>query len=130
MSQPVLPPEGPSGDHAAQVSSLVARTMATFSGRGPVKVRTVIGAHDVHVVLENVLTKVESNLVTAGYSDQVLGSRAAVQDALEPGLVAGVQAIVGREVIAFLSSNHLSPDISIESFVLGQPVDGAINPAS
>jgi hypothetical protein len=33
-------------------------------------------------------------------------------------LVAGVEMITGRTVIAFLSDNHLEPDVAIESFVL------------
>lgn len=33
-------------------------------------------------------------------------------------LIAGVQKLTGRKVIAFLSADHLEPDIAIESFVL------------
>jgi hypothetical protein len=40
-------------------------------------------------------------------------------------LTAGVEKITGRRVIAFLSANHLDPDIAIESFMLAPPGDGA-----
>jgi len=37
-------------------------------------------------------------------------------------LIAGIEQIVGRNVRAFLSVNHLDPDIAIETFVLdGRP---------
>jgi hypothetical protein len=39
-------------------------------------------------------------------------------------LTKGVQEITGRRVVAFLSANHLDPDIAIESFMLA-PTDGA-----
>lgn len=35
--------------------------------------------------------------------------------------VAGVEGIVGPKVIAFLTDNHIEPDIAIESFVLESP---------
>jgi hypothetical protein len=38
-----------------------------------------------------------------------------------PALVASVEEITGRKVVAFLSDNHITPDYAIESFVL-EPV--------
>ena len=33
-------------------------------------------------------------------------------------MIAGVQEILGREIEAFLSGNHLDPDVAVETFVL------------
>ena len=44
--------------------------------------------------------------------------RKAYQDTMGHELVAGVEEITGRKVIAFLSDNHIDPDIAVESFVL------------
>jgi uncharacterized protein YbcI len=44
--------------------------------------------------------------------------RKAYQDTMRDDLVTGVEEITGRTVIAFLSDNHIDPDIAIESFVL------------
>ncbi len=33
-----------------------------------------------------------------------------------------IEEITGREVIAFLSANHLDPDVAIESFMLAPAV--------
>lgn len=44
--------------------------------------------------------------------------RRAYQEMMRSELIAGVQKLTGRKVIAFLSADHLEPDIAIESFVL------------
>jgi uncharacterized protein YbcI len=44
--------------------------------------------------------------------------RKAYQDTMGPELTAGIQKITGREVMAFLSDNHIDPDIAVETFVL------------
>jgi uncharacterized protein YbcI len=44
--------------------------------------------------------------------------RKAYQNAMRDDLVAGVEEITGRKVVAFLSDNHMNPDIAVESFVL------------
>ncbi len=33
-------------------------------------------------------------------------------------LIAGIEEILGRTVLAFLSADHIDPDIAIETFVL------------
>jgi uncharacterized protein YbcI len=43
-------------------------------------------------------------------------------------LVGLVEEITGRTVIAFLSDNHLDPDIAVESFVLGDQHDDGSGP--
>src|SRR5689334_14981546 len=37
---------------------------------------------------------------------------------MRPELVAGVEALTGRRVIAFMSDNHVDPDVAVETFVL------------
>jgi hypothetical protein len=40
-------------------------------------------------------------------------------------LTAGIEQILQRKVIAFLSANHIEPDIAIESFILAPSGQGA-----
>ena len=49
---------------------------------------------------------------------QVMEMRYAFQLAMERTLVAGVEEILGREVLAFMSANHVNPDMAVETFVL------------
>jgi hypothetical protein len=41
---------------------------------------------------------------------------------MRPELIAGVEQVVRREVIAFMSANHVDPDMAVEFFVLGDPL--------
>lgn len=44
--------------------------------------------------------------------------RQAYQQTMGPELREGVEKLTGRKVIAFLSANHLDPDVAVESFLL------------
>jgi hypothetical protein len=48
----------------------------------------------------------------------VLAIRRTYQESMRPELVAMVERLSGRKVSAFMSSNHVNPDVAIESFVL------------
>jgi uncharacterized protein YbcI len=43
-------------------------------------------------------------------------------------LRAGVEALTGRRVVAFMSANHVEPDLAAEIFVLGDPLPEADGP--
>ena len=43
---------------------------------------------------------------------------------MRDNLTDGIEEITGRHVIAFLSANHVDPDIAIESFVLAPRDNG------
>ena len=70
------------------------------------------------VVLRDTLTKGERSLVRDGRESLVLEMRKAFQNTMREDLVAGVEAIIGRQVVAFMSDNHIDPDFAVESFVL------------
>ncbi len=78
----------------------------------------------ISVVLRDTLTKGERSLVADGRSQLVLDMRKAYQITMRAELVAGVEQITGRKVIAFLSDNHIDPDVAVESFVL-EPRDSS-----
>jgi uncharacterized protein YbcI len=72
----------------------------------------------ISVVLRDTLSRGERSLLDDGRSALVLEMRKAYQHTMRTVLVEGVEQISGRKVIAFLSDNHIDPDIAIESFVL------------
>ncbi len=102
----------------AEISNLVVQTVAAYTGRGPTKARTSIDVDLVTVVLRDTLSRGELRLVADGRSELVLNMRKAYQTTMRDDLVGGVEALTGRRVIAFLSDNHIDPDIAIETFVL------------
>jgi uncharacterized protein YbcI len=113
---------GPAG---LAIANHVVRLLSEYTGRGPTKARTSF-AHDlVTVVVQDVLSKGERSLVRDGKAELVLTTRRAYQQTMRKELTAGVEEITGRTVIAFLSANHIDPDVAIESFVLAPQEDGA-----
>jgi len=66
------------------------------------------------------LTKGERSLVDDGRRELVLAARKAYQQTMRTDLIALVEQLSERRVVAFLSDNHLDPDIAVESFVLEQ----------
>ncbi len=103
---------------AAEISNLVVRTMSSYTGRGPTKARTAIDGDLITVVLRDTLSRGERRLVSDGSEELVLQMRKAYQMTMREELIAGVERLMGRRVIAFLSDNHIDPDIAIETFVL------------
>lgn len=81
------------------------------------------------VVVQDILTKGERSPIRDGKRDLVLETRGGYQQTMGADLTAGVEEITGRRVIAFLSANHLDPDIAIESFMLAPQNDGQPPPA-
>ena len=103
---------------AASISNRAVQLMSAYTGRGPTKVWTSIDQDLVSVVLRDTLTKGERSLVADGRTELVLGMRKAYQQTMRNELIAAVERLTGRKVIAFLSDNHIEPDIAIECFVL------------
>ncbi|MCW2954536.1 MAG: hypothetical protein JWQ48_3706 [Conexibacter sp.] len=106
------------GSIAVAISNAVVRLMSEYTGRGPTRARTYLQDDLITVVLQDTMTKGERSLVRDGRSDLVLTTREAYQCTMSNDLIAAVQDITNRTVTAFLSGNHIDPDIAIESFVL------------
>ncbi len=107
-----------SGSKCAAISNHVVRTMSEYTGRGPTKARTHIHDDVVTVLLQDTLTKGECSLVGDDLDGLVLTMRRAFQGTMGQDLIDGVEEILGRKVIAFMSDNHIDPDCAVEAFVL------------
>ena len=100
------------------------RLLSEYTGRGPTKARTHFSDNLITVVVQDLLTKGERSLIRDGKADLVLETRRAYQLTMREDFTAGIEEITGRQVIAFLSANHIDPDIAIESFMLAPQDDG------
>ena len=109
----------PTASRAAAISNFVVRTLSEYTGRGPTKARTHLSDNVVTVVLQDTLTKGERSLVEDGLNDLVLNMRKAFQATMRDELTRGIEEILGRRVVAFLSDNHIDPDYGVEVFILG-----------
>lgn len=107
------------GERLAAISNLVVKVFAEHMGRGPTKVRSYIVEDVVVCLLEDTMTKAERELMGSGNEAIVLKTRAVFQQTMRAELSTGIEALLGRRVIAFLSGNDIAADISSELFVLG-----------
>lgn len=112
------------GSKAAAISNMVVHLMSQSTGRGPTKARTYINDNVVTVILQDTLTKAEHTLVGNDHQALVLSTRLVLQDTMQADLIAGVEEILGREVVAFLSANHIDPDVAVETFLLTPAAHG------
>jgi uncharacterized protein YbcI len=106
--------EGP----RAMISTAAVRLMREYTGRGPSKAKTLINDDLVTVLLADTLTKGERKLVDSGRSDRVLQLRHDYQLTMRDDLIAIIERQLDRKVIAFMSQNHIDPDLAVEVFVL------------
>ena len=106
------------GTVAAEISNAVVGIVREYTGRGPTKARTTIADDLVAVVMGETLLKAEKTLIDAGDFDTVLITRRKFQTAMRDEMVAAVEDLLGRRVTAFMSDNHVDPDMAVELFVL------------
>jgi uncharacterized protein YbcI len=112
------------GTVASTISNMIVRLLSAYTGRGPTMARTYVNENLITAVLQDTLTKGERSLIRNGETQLVLANRKAYQKAMGPELIAGVEALTGRTVVAFLSDNHIDPDFAVESFVLAPEGNG------
>jgi uncharacterized protein YbcI len=110
--------DAPGRTTAGEISRRSVQVLREYTGRGPTKARTVIDHDSVLILLGHTLTKGERKLAENGKADHVLRTRHEFQRVMREDLVHVVEEETGRKVIAFMSDNHIDPDIAAEVFVL------------
>ena len=115
------PPGAARNSTTATISTAAVQLLHDHTGRGPTKARTVINENLVMIMLADTLTKGERTLVENGRAERVLQVRHDYQMVMRDALVGLVEGELDRKVIAFMSQNHIDPDLAVEVFVL-EPV--------
>ncbi len=113
-----MDPQHKSQSPSAKIATSMVQVLHEYTGRGPTKAKTTIDENLVTVVLADTLTTGERTLVGHGQADRVLQVRHDYQTAMRDELVGIIERELDREVIAFMSQNHLDPDLAVEIFVL------------
>jgi uncharacterized protein YbcI len=115
--------ERASGSLSADISRLVVRLVAEYTGRGPTKARTTIRDDTLVCVTQDNMTKAERRLATEGETDLVVTIRRKFQTTMRDDLVGGVELLTGRKVLSFMSDHDADHDYAAEVFILeGPPV--------
>ena len=114
------------GRQAVQISNALTRNHREHFGRGAGSVKTIINKGFVLTFLEEIYTPLERTLIEGGRPDLVHEARLAFQLMMRDTYVAIVEEATGRKVRAFMSQNHIGPDIAAEIFVLeNEPGEGS-----
>src|SRR3954470_15749274 len=113
--------ERASGSLSADISRLVVRLFAEYTGRGPTKARTTIRDDTVICVTQDTMTKAERRLVAEGETDLVVTIRRKFQTTMREDLVGGVELLTGRKVLSFMSDQDGEADYAAEVFILDGP---------
>lgn len=117
------------GSESAAISNLTVRLLSQYTGRGPTKARTYIQDDIVTVVLRDTLTKGEVTLVNSNHARSCSRRDTPFRRSWAPSWSGAFEQITQRTVLAFLSANHIAPDIAVETFIL-VPTDDDALPAS
>lgn len=88
--------------------------------RLPVSARTrMLGDEILVCVMGGVYTDVEKTMIELQRATVVQETRSAFQEAMQHKFITEVERLSGRDVLAFISNQHVGPDIELELFVLG-----------
>src|ERR1700733_11332795 len=87
--------------------------------RAPVTGKTLLLGGEVLVcVLGGVYTDVEKTMIELQRTTVVLETRSAFQTAMQHKFISAVERLSGRDVVSFISDQHVGPDMEIELFML------------
>jgi uncharacterized protein YbcI len=109
--------EHPPGSIANVISPMMVSLLSEYTGRGPTQARTYMQDDLIAIVLRDTLTRGERSLVADGEAEHVLHTRKMYQRTMRSAIVSGVEELTGRQVIAFLSDNHIDPDVAVETLL-------------
>jgi uncharacterized protein YbcI len=102
----------------SELCDAAVRIVREYTGRGPTKAKATINSDTVLIVLGDTLTRGEKRLAETGKADRVLALRHDFQMVMREELVEAVEVATDRKVIAFMSQNHIDPDLAVEVFIL------------
>jgi uncharacterized protein YbcI len=117
-----------SGDLLAAISTNIVQTLREHYGRGPMRAKTYVLDDLIVCVLKNGFTAIEQTMMDTGSPDRVVAMRRDFQEMIGEKYRDIIERLTGRKVTAFLSQAHIEPDITIEAFLVDEPleVSGAV----
>jgi uncharacterized protein YbcI len=103
----------------AAVTDAMVGLHQRYHHRAPVSAKTLLLGDDLLAcVLGGIYTEVEQTMIELQRTPIVQETRSAFQHAMQQKFIAAVEALSGREVLAFISNHHIGPDMEIEIFML------------
>src|ERR1700761_8143960 len=113
-----------------EISNTAVALHREHFGRGPGAAKSHISDNLVVCVLTDVFTPFEKTLIEAGQEERVRETRAIHRAATEDVYKGRMEAVLGRQIDAHMSSIHVDPDVAVDIFVLGEESEAGSGPAS
>jgi uncharacterized protein YbcI len=110
------------GELNAAITRAIVAIHRRHLGRGPTKAQAFFRHNVVVVVLSDVMTTPERNLVGAGRAELVRDVRHRLQATMRDDVVAAVEELTGCVVTALMSDVDIASDTAAEVLVLDRPV--------
>ncbi len=110
------------GEINAAVTSARVGIQSRYLGRGPRNASTFYHDNVLVTLMHGVLTVAEEALGRSDHADSVANTRRLYQTTMEADFREAVERLSGRKVVAFVSGNHIDPDIAVETFILDAPL--------
>jgi uncharacterized protein YbcI len=106
-------------DLLAAVSASMGALHERYYGRAPASTKSQMMGDDLLAcVLGGVYTEVEKTMIELQRTAIVQETRSAFQTAMQHKFISEVERLSGRRVLAFISNQHVGPDLEVELFVL------------
>jgi uncharacterized protein YbcI len=106
------------GGVTSAISDAMASLVSRHTGRGATSSWTTFTRDMIVCVMADALTKGEKSLVRHGRAEAVLSIRRVFQETMAEEAISLVEELSGRRVAAFMSNNHIDPDLAVEIFIL------------
>jgi uncharacterized protein YbcI len=115
-----------SGGHLlSAISNSIVRILRERYGRGPMKAKTYALDDIVVVVLRaGGFSAAEQTMIDSGEPERVVAMREDFQRVMAQDYKATIEDLTNRKVLAFLSSAHVDPELTLEVFFVDRPLDG------
>lgn len=109
----------------AAVTEVMVGFHERYYHRAPATAKTLLLGDELLVcVLGGIYTDVEKTLIELQRKTIVQETRSAFQSAMQDRFIAAVEGLSGRSVAAFISNQHVGPDIEVELFMLASRTTG------
>jgi uncharacterized protein YbcI len=103
----------------AAVTDAMVAFHERYYHRAPATAKTMLLSDELLIcVLGGIYTDVEKTLIELQRKPIVQETRSAFQTAMQDRFIGAVERLSGRSVLAFISNQHVGPDMEVELFML------------
>lgn len=113
------------GQLLATISTTIVGIMREHYGRGPMRAKTYALDDVIVCVLRGSgFTPLEQTIMDDNGADRVVAMRHEFQRVIADRYTQAIEQLTGRKVLAFLSQAHVEPDITMDMFIIDEPLEG------